>query len=718
MTGPLLAERAAGVRAYLAAAGGQPPEAVEPRVAASVAHLGLAARLVSPALAAAVLHGRPLGCDLGAVRWQPALGGPVPLSLPDDAVRPRRYRRPTGSPTPWPAGCSTVRSPNWPAASGGVRGLAAHPAGQHRLRGQRRRDRAGRRPARTGRPRPRVHRPAAGPPAAARAERPYAGRRLPPAQLLPDLPRRPRPRGRPVRRLRPARHDPPEHRAAGPGAAQTLCHTPVREADLRHRHRRGRPRAAHLAGGRRARAAPTCSSCWTRARTRRAWCGCARRSSNATPPARTGWSSPATRTATVQPPPGPTHRPSTTGGAAAPTSTERLIAEELPDGGCGRVPGLGRPRALRQHPGDPGGRARPRRRGLRLDGRARHQQRARRSPPGTAPGSTRSAARSRSPPGGGSPTGGLPDGVDDVVVMLDARQAFGALAGQGLHIYWGAYLGTPDEILLAGPLDEALADRIRTVRAEARARKGWIMDTYLLRRAARSRPGTRRVPTPPRLARRPAPAPRPRPPARPDAPGADPRRYRRGPRARRPARRHAGPGGDELARRPHPDPRLPAGQVRTGGFGGAEGLAEWLRDAAGRRRRRRHPPLRRGDQPARGARGPRRRRTAAGAAPARLERGGGGPLALGGHPRGGRGPASGPGPAPLPHHRPPGPGRLRRTPDCASWPARSPRRPAAARTLPGPARPRPLHPRRGNDPFSMAFACPLTRARLSRSSNS
>jgi precorrin-6A synthase len=78
--------------------------------------------------------------------------------------------------------------------------------------------------------------------------------------------------------------------------------------------------------------------------------------------------------------------------------------------------------------------------------------------------------------------GGLPDGVDDVVVMLDARQAFGALAGQGLHIYWGAYLGTPDEILLAGPLDDALADRIRTVRAEARARKGWIMDTYLLRR--------------------------------------------------------------------------------------------------------------------------------------------------------------------------------------------------------------------------------------------
>lgn len=78
--------------------------------------------------------------------------------------------------------------------------------------------------------------------------------------------------------------------------------------------------------------------------------------------------------------------------------------------------------------------------------------------------------------------GGLPDGVDDVVVMLDAHQTFGRFADQDLEIYWGAYLGTPDEILLAGPLDEALAERIRQVRAGARARKGWIMDTYLLRR--------------------------------------------------------------------------------------------------------------------------------------------------------------------------------------------------------------------------------------------
>lgn len=69
--------------------------------------------------------------------------------------------------------------------------------------------------------------------------------------------------------------------------------------------------------------------------------------------------------------------------------------------------------------------------------------------------------------------------ADDVLVMLDARCAFAGL--DDFHIYWGAYLGTPDEILVEGPVAE-VADRIRELRAEARARKGWIMDTYLLRR--------------------------------------------------------------------------------------------------------------------------------------------------------------------------------------------------------------------------------------------
>jgi precorrin-6A synthase len=76
---------------------------------------------------------------------------------------------------------------------------------------------------------------------------------------------------------------------------------------------------------------------------------------------------------------------------------------------------------------------------------------------------------------------GWPPGVDDVVVMLDGAGAFRALDPDGITIYWGAYLGTPDEILLAGPLAET-GPEISRVRAEARDRKGWMFDTYLLRR--------------------------------------------------------------------------------------------------------------------------------------------------------------------------------------------------------------------------------------------
>ncbi len=74
----------------------------------------------------------------------------------------------------------------------------------------------------------------------------------------------------------------------------------------------------------------------------------------------------------------------------------------------------------------------------------------------------------------------LPNDDGDIVVMLDAHESFQHLAGSGIWIYWGAYIGTPDEILVSGPLDE-VSGRIRRVRAEARAEHGWIMDTYLLR---------------------------------------------------------------------------------------------------------------------------------------------------------------------------------------------------------------------------------------------
>ncbi|HEY8577707.1 MAG TPA: precorrin-6A synthase (deacetylating) [Devosia sp.] len=67
----------------------------------------------------------------------------------------------------------------------------------------------------------------------------------------------------------------------------------------------------------------------------------------------------------------------------------------------------------------------------------------------------------------------------DTVVMLDGQQAF-RQADPDLKIFWGAYLGTPDQMLIAGRLGD-VADEITSVRQQARERHGWIMDTYLLR---------------------------------------------------------------------------------------------------------------------------------------------------------------------------------------------------------------------------------------------
>lgn len=77
---------------------------------------------------------------------------------------------------------------------------------------------------------------------------------------------------------------------------------------------------------------------------------------------------------------------------------------------------------------------------------------------------------------------GLPEGVDSIVVMLDAHNRYTDYRDEDLYIYWGAYIGTPDELLVQGRLADVAAD-IERIREEARAKHGWIMDTYLLRRA-------------------------------------------------------------------------------------------------------------------------------------------------------------------------------------------------------------------------------------------
>jgi precorrin-6A synthase len=77
---------------------------------------------------------------------------------------------------------------------------------------------------------------------------------------------------------------------------------------------------------------------------------------------------------------------------------------------------------------------------------------------------------------------GFPDNADSVVVLLDGEQSFKKIDGSDIDIYWGAYLGTENEILVSGRLSE-VANDIEAVRAKARREHGWIMDSYLLRKS-------------------------------------------------------------------------------------------------------------------------------------------------------------------------------------------------------------------------------------------
>ena len=67
------------------------------------------------------------------------------------------------------------------------------------------------------------------------------------------------------------------------------------------------------------------------------------------------------------------------------------------------------------------------------------------------------------------------------VVMLDGDCSFRNCPPQ-TRIWWGAYLGTPDEILIAGKVSD-VAEEIHRRRSAARKANGWIMDTYLMRKA-------------------------------------------------------------------------------------------------------------------------------------------------------------------------------------------------------------------------------------------
>ncbi|MCV9966601.1 precorrin-6A synthase (deacetylating) [Pararhizobium sp. BT-229] len=77
--------------------------------------------------------------------------------------------------------------------------------------------------------------------------------------------------------------------------------------------------------------------------------------------------------------------------------------------------------------------------------------------------------------------GSFPEKTETAVVMLDGEQAFMKIEDPDARIYWGAYLGTEQEIIISGRLAE-VRDEVLKTRAEARARHGWIMDIYLLQK--------------------------------------------------------------------------------------------------------------------------------------------------------------------------------------------------------------------------------------------
>lgn len=76
---------------------------------------------------------------------------------------------------------------------------------------------------------------------------------------------------------------------------------------------------------------------------------------------------------------------------------------------------------------------------------------------------------------------GWPEGATTLAVMLDKGGAFTAIDPTDTHIWWGAYVGMPEETLIQGPL-ATVAEEILATRARLRAEHGWIMDIYLLRR--------------------------------------------------------------------------------------------------------------------------------------------------------------------------------------------------------------------------------------------
>lgn len=78
---------------------------------------------------------------------------------------------------------------------------------------------------------------------------------------------------------------------------------------------------------------------------------------------------------------------------------------------------------------------------------------------------------------------GLSNTAERTIVMLDGQCSFNQMLDKELDIFWGAYLGMEEEILVSGKLSE-VASKIEEVWREKRQKNGWIMDTYILSKPA------------------------------------------------------------------------------------------------------------------------------------------------------------------------------------------------------------------------------------------
>jgi precorrin-6A synthase len=76
---------------------------------------------------------------------------------------------------------------------------------------------------------------------------------------------------------------------------------------------------------------------------------------------------------------------------------------------------------------------------------------------------------------------GWPAGVDTLAIMLDGTCAFQSVPREGVHIWWGGYVGMKEQIICEGPL-AGVGEKIVQMRAKAREDHGWIMDIYILRK--------------------------------------------------------------------------------------------------------------------------------------------------------------------------------------------------------------------------------------------